>query len=312
VKLKQLRYFVSLSQTHNIELSARAFGVSPQAIRTQIGNLEREVGADLFFRESSALLPSHAGAALLAHANRVLVHAANLEELAITVRTNSVTSLRIGITGSTMYSGLVDVLVEFGRREPHVEVTVTQQPIRGLLELLRTYEIDLAFLRTVVRHPDFNTTALGDEALWAALPEGHRLDCDGPVDLRELSPEAFVGFVGPFNRIVRDYLSEGCLVGGFVPAIETRTDDVQSLLGLVASGMGVSLVTEGVARAVEMAGVRYRPISPPTPRTEHCVLSHKEESGRSPARRFRELASSMKVDGETDTSSSAVGRRGTA
>jgi DNA-binding transcriptional LysR family regulator len=289
MNLKQLRCFVSLCRTRSFEQSASQLAVSQQALRNQLRNLEHEVGADLFVRGKGPVRPSHVGLTLLDHANRALAHAANFTELANVIRTGAPTSLRIGIAGSTMYSGLVHDLLRFEEREPAVEVSITQQPIRSLLRALGSYELDLAFLRTEVHHPDFHTTVLGDEPLWVALPGGHRLDRDGSVELRDLAAEPFVGFVGPFSRIVRDYISEACASAGFIPAIETRTDDIQSLLGLVASQMGVSLVPEGVAGAVGMAGVRYRPIRPPAPRTKHCVLSHPDDTASSPAQRFLDL-----------------------
>jgi DNA-binding transcriptional LysR family regulator len=307
MKLKQLKYFVSVSRTHSVEQSARTFGISQQALRSQIRQLEHEVGAELFIRDLGSVRVSHVGRALLDHANRVLAHAASFEELAAAIRTGAGGSLRIGFAGSTMYGGLVDTLVRFRKLEPTVEVSIVQRPHRALLNALGNYELDLAFLRTEVRHPEFHTTVLGDEALWVALPEGHELDRPGPIDLRDLATEPFVGFVGPFGRIVRDYVAQACVEAGFVPAIETRTDDIQSLLGLVATRMGVSLVTEGVARAIEMSGVRYRPIASPAPRTKHCVLSHLGETDGSSAQQFVELARSMAVtearDGHRSTRS---------
>jgi DNA-binding transcriptional LysR family regulator len=310
MKLKQLRYFVSLSRTHSFEQTARLTGISQQALRTQIRHLEGEVGADLLFRGTGSVRLSHVGTALIDHANRVLAHAGNFDELAAAIRAGSGTSLRIGIAGSTVYSGLVETLVQFGKLEPDVDVSISQQPIRDLLKSLGTYELDLAFLRTEVHHPGFDTTVLGDEALWVALPQGHELDSGGPIALGDLAGEPFVGFVGPFNRTVHDYVAEACLTAGFVPAVETRTDDIQSLLGLVASHMGVSLVTEGVAKAVEMDGVRYRPISPPTPRSKHCVLSHPDEPPTSPARRFVELARSVSGTDDPLQAGNQGGRRG--
>ena len=293
MKLKQLTYFVSLSRTRSVEQSARAFGISQQALRSQIRNLEHEIGADLFFRDQGSVRISHVGTALLDHAKRVLAHAASVAELAEAIRTGTGGSLRIGIAGSTMYGGLVDTLQRFRKLEPTVEVSIIQRPIRDLLSALSTYELDLALLRTEVHHPDFHTTVLGEEALCVALPEGHELDRPGPIALSDLATEPFVGFIGPFGRIFPDPQAQACLEAGFVPAIETRTDDIQSLLGLVATRMGVSLVTEGLARAVEMSGVRYRPIAPPAPRTKHCVLSHVGENNASPAQQFLDLAKSM-------------------
>jgi DNA-binding transcriptional LysR family regulator len=233
------------------------------------------------------------GSSLLDHANKVLALSSQFTELAQAISSGAGASLRIGIAGSTMHSGLVDILVKFNELEPDVDVAITQQPIRGLLHSLRTYESDLVFVRTDVRVPGFETTVLGEEALWAAVPRGHALDQTGAVALRDLADEPFIGFVGPFGRVVRDYISEACLMGDFIPAIETRTDDVQSLLGLVASGVGVSLVPEGVARSVEMGGIRYRRIAPPVPKTTYCVLSRTTGWSASPAQRFLELAQTM-------------------
>jgi DNA-binding transcriptional LysR family regulator len=312
MKLRQLRYLVSLSRTNSFEQTARAMGISQQALRTQIRNLEGEVGAELLFRDAGSVRLSHVGTALIDHANRILAHAGNFEELAAAIRAGSGRSLRIGIAGSTAYSGLTETLVQFGKLEPDVEVSLSQRPIRELLKSLGTYELDLAFLRTEVHHPGFRTTVLGDEALWVALPEGHELDRGGPIALGDLAAEPFVGFVGPFSRAVHDYVADACVTAGFVPAVETRTDDIQSLLGLVASRMGVSLVTEGVAKAVEMGGVQYRPIAPPTPRSKHCVLSHPDEPPASPAQRFVELARSMSGAGDRPRVTEQEGRHGSS
>jgi DNA-binding transcriptional LysR family regulator len=94
-------------------------------------------------------------------------------------------------------------------------------------------------------------------ALMAALPPGHRLAARRKVQVSDLADEPFVLVGGHSGQGLRDIILEQCRRGGFVPRVVQEAALVQTIAGLVASGVGVALIPASVRR-IQQTGVTYR------------------------------------------------------
>ncbi|MBW4980768.1 LysR family transcriptional regulator, partial [Marinobacter adhaerens] len=92
------------------------------------------------------------------------------------------------------------------------------------------------------------------------LPNGHRL-ARGRLRLADLRDERFV-FLRMSDSLFAKYLWDCCVEAGFVPTITHQAVEAASLTSLVASGLGIAIIPEYVARLAH-AGVVYRPLDGP-------------------------------------------------
>jgi len=128
-----------------------------------------------------------------------------------------------------------------------------------LVESLRSLAIDFAVLSLPLRHRDFEITPLLTERLYAALPPSHPRAGVPMLALRELRDDRFVLLRD--GHCFRGITLDACVRARLDPRIAFESGQFSSLLGMVAAGVGVTLVPEmAVDRAV---ACRYVPVSDP-------------------------------------------------
>src|SRR5205085_152785 len=100
---------------------------------------------------------------------------------------------------------------------------------------------------------------LYEERFVACLPAGHPAAKKRVIDVGELRDEVFVMFSRDPSPTYYDHVIAICAAGGFQPKVRVAAAQVLTIVTLVGSGLGVSLVPESVAKA-GIAGTAYVPL----------------------------------------------------
>src|SRR5947209_7272153 len=194
--VRQLRYLVALAEERHFTRAAARENIAQPALSQQVRRLERELGLALVERTTRRVALTAAGERLVARARRILadIDAARDEMQAIAgVRAGRLT------LGTIHTMGPVDVslaLAIFNKRHPDVELTVREQSSEELAEMLRTGELDLAFLSVTERMEshDLHLQQLISEELVVLLPAEHPLAGRSRIRMAELAGERFISF----------------------------------------------------------------------------------------------------------------------
>jgi DNA-binding transcriptional LysR family regulator len=229
--------------------AAEALGYTQPAISRHVALLERETGATLLERRPSGVRLTDAGALLVRHTDVILARLRDAEE-----DLDDLLGLRTGrLHMSTITSAAPTIVplavVEFRRRLPEVELSVSMVEPPGVLPKLRAGEVDLSLCNdaSCLEAPDVDGVLLFEEPMRIALPRQHRLATRSRVRLGELAAERWM--LGTDHacpdaaRFIR-----ACHAEGFDPQIAFHNDDYTAVLGFVAAGVGVAPVPEMVAR----------------------------------------------------------------
>jgi DNA-binding transcriptional LysR family regulator len=105
---------------------------------------------------------------------------------------------------------------------------------------------------------------LVSEPLLVALPGDHPLAQQTEVAPGDLATEPFVLWPRPLGRAFFDIITAYCRDHGFSPRIVAEGADIETQLGLVAAGLGVSLQPAYYAN-LRLPGVEFRPLSGDVP-----------------------------------------------
>jgi LysR family transcriptional regulator, transcription activator of glutamate synthase operon len=240
--LRQLRYLVALADERHFTRAAAREHIAQPALSQQIRRLEEELGLALVERTTRRVTITAAGELLVARARRVLAELdtalAELEELS---------GLRTGhVTVGTMHTmGPVDVslaLAAFHQRHPGVELTIREQSSEELAEMLRDYELDLAFLSVTERIEShgLGLHQLVDEELVAIVPPDHALSRRRRVRMTELAGEEFISFRE--GARLRELLEGAGQQAGFEPRVTFESNESERIRRLVSRGMGVAIL----------------------------------------------------------------------
>ncbi|WP_431899957.1 LysR family transcriptional regulator [Nonomuraea sp. bgisy101] len=263
MNLQQLRYAVALAEELNFGRAALREGVRQPPFSQQIGKLEDELGVRLFERTTRQVSLTPAGEAFVAEARASLIHAALAAESARRVGRGEAGRLLIGFVGSATNLTLPRVLRRFRARYPGVQVELRELPTAQQAEELRQGLLDVGLLHAPLAGPAaevLTTHTVARELLLAALPTDHPLAPRASLPPTALAGEPFVMFPRRHGPALHDQIIRAM---GFEPRIVQEAVQMQTIVGLVAAGIGVSVVPESVAR-LRRGDVAFRPLAPPT------------------------------------------------
>jgi LysR family transcriptional regulator, transcription activator of glutamate synthase operon len=272
VELRQLRYFVEVAEREHISEAAEHLHVAQSAISRQIANLEDELGTPLFERIGRNVKLTPVGKTFLEHAIDALkaidFAAKQVEEFLDPSRG----TIKIGFPTSLASYVLPSVISAFKKEFPEVSFHLRQGSYKYLIDAVKNRELNLAFLGPLPPKDDqITTTVLFSENIHALLPSNHPLAKNGAINLIDLREEKFVSF--PEGYVLHKVAIEACKSVGFIPNITSEGEDMDALKGLVAAGIGVTLLPESSMYDSTPRMTVKMPISSPPIRRTVGVIS---------------------------------------
>jgi DNA-binding transcriptional LysR family regulator len=258
-ELRVLRYFVAVAEELHFGRAAERVLVTQPALSRQIAELEEQLGVSLFTRTSRSVRLTDAGAALLVEARRTLAQAERAVEAARRAGRGEVGRVRVGFLVSACNSVLPPVVAQFQARYPAVTLDLEALLDGEQLRRLAEGEIDVGFVRTPPADPALPSEVVLREPLAVALPTGHRLANARQLELRVLADEPFI--LWPRAEATENYdgLLAACRAAGFSPRIALHLADGPAILGMVAAGLGVTILAHSY-RVLGRQGVTFVPL----------------------------------------------------
>jgi DNA-binding transcriptional LysR family regulator len=264
MELRHLRYFVAVAEALSFGRAAARLHISQPPLSRQIRALEDELGARLFSRTRRSVRLTAAGAALLPEARRLLRDADALQAGARQLASGQVGTLALGFISVAAYNLLPELAPEFRRRHPGIRLALQEATSDVQLAALAQGELDVGLVLPPVDAPGLDYAPLLHDTLVAAVPAG-RGGGKGPIALASLRDEPFILFPRPVGTSLHDQIVGACQRAGFAPRVEQEAIQMQTIVSLVAAGMGVALVPGSLVN-LRRTGVVYRPLTDTTPR----------------------------------------------
>ena len=264
MELRHLRYFVAVAEELHFRRAAERLHMSQPPLSQQIRQLEEEVGATLLLRNQRKVELTAAGAAFLVRAREILEAVEDAARQARRVQRGEVGRLAVGFVGSAMYSFVPELLRAFREQAPDIALRLHELGTTEQLRQLDDGRLDVGFLRTPGRRPGLSFETVLEEPVVVAMPDVHPLAQRSLVRLSDLVGESLVLLTPAGSPGLRAALASSIAQLGGEERIIQEVAEMQTVIGLVAAGVGISLVPESV-RALVRHGVTYRPLDDTAP-----------------------------------------------
>ncbi|MGO4677105.1 LysR family transcriptional regulator [Bosea sp. 2YAB26] len=295
--LRQLRHFLSVAEELHFGRAAERLGMTQPPLSQSIQALESELGVQLFVRTKRSVALTPVGQEWLAHARAVLDKAAGLPETARRLSRGELGSLRLAFVSTADYSVLPGMVSRFRQSFPHVAVSLREATSDIQIEAVLTDEIDVGMIIAPDRkalQATLNYRPLLREPLVAAVPEAWIAARRPGFTAETLRAEAimaaplilFPRHIAPaFHDIVSGYFAEH----GAPLAVHQEAIQMQTIIGLVAAGMGIALVPQSMTN-LRRRGAHYLPLQDSAPEIETGLVWRAANSSPT-LQRFLEIAS---------------------
>ena len=263
MELRQLRYFVAVAQARNVSRAAEELHIAQPPLSRQIQNLEAELGVQLLDRRTRPLQLTEAGRFFYEQALQILGRLAQLKaqtrEIGVTGRTRFV----IGCVASSLYGGTPDLIRRMRGKWPYLEIEILEMMSSEQITALKEGRIDLGFGRVRLTDPAIERVRLREEALVLAIPAEHPLaSVSDPVKWSVLSQETLILYPSQPRPSFADEVLSLLADARVSPTATREVRELQTAMGLVASGLGVAVVPASAHR-LRSSDVVFRPIQDP-------------------------------------------------
>ncbi|MBW4479164.1 MAG: LysR family transcriptional regulator [Tolypothrix brevis GSE-NOS-MK-07-07A] len=277
MELRHLRYFVTLAEELHFGRAAERLHIAQPPLSQQIRQLETELGFELFHRTKRKVELSEAGQVFLDEVQQIFKQLEQAIQVGRQTSRGEMGQLVIGFVSSAPYNILPKILRAFRGSVPGVRLELHELTTNEQLRWLRESRIDVGFVRPPIEDDILNFETIFQESLIIALPDTHLLANQCNVCLRSLKNEPFILFPRLLAPGLYDLIISLCLQAGFSPNVTQEAIQMQTIVSLVAGGLGIAIVPESLQN-LQRTGLVYKAVKEATPKTAIAIIWRKNDT----------------------------------
>ncbi|QSE79373.1 LysR family transcriptional regulator [Rhodococcus koreensis] len=261
MEIRWLQAFVAVAEELHFGRAAARLQMAQSPLSQTVRKLEKDIGVPLFERSTRSVALTSAGHTFLPHAYRIL-ESVDIARQATRASAGGVYGrIKIGFTGVLNHLSLPPLTRALRQRYPDIELTLVGRIMtRDAITQLDSGALDLAFVGLPVETASVSTRLIRREPFGAVLPADHPLASEPEIDLRDLAEDGFVTTPLSAGSALQEVAMRACVDAGFRPRVVQEITDPYMILMLVATGVGVALMTSGIA-AITPPGTVFVPLT---------------------------------------------------
>lgn len=250
--------------------TAELLGYTQPALSQMIASLERELNIKLLYRSSHRVCLTVEGERIFPALQKAVAQYLSMQEIIKEIQGLETGVIRIGTLSSVSCHWLPQLIGGFQKQYPNVAFVLHQGDNNSIPEWVRMGEVDFGFVNMSV----YNGKAafLKEGEYRAVLPVQHPLSGQEYVTLSQLAEYPFLVIEeGSFSRPMEAFRELS-----LQPKVRLRVHDDYSILSMVESGLGVSILPELVLRKTNYQ-IKILPLKPPITRKIGFIAKDKNE-----------------------------------
>jgi len=237
MELLQLEYFKAVADSGHVTETAQRLNVTQSSVSRTIQRLEEDLGAKLFDRVGRSLRLNDFGRAFLLRVDKALGELAQGRQEIQDRTTVDHGFVKLAVNTASTLPGILGL---FRKEHPRTQFHVSMVTTDEMLQLLTRGAVDFGLCSSMVSEPGIHCQRVLLEPIVLAVPLGHRLSGQGPVNLVELQDEPFIGVKRGFGP--RELTDALCQSAGFLPRHVFEGDEPARINSLVEAGIGIAFV----------------------------------------------------------------------
>lgn len=257
MNFKEIEAFRAVMMSRSMTTAAGLLHTSQPNISRWIGLLEHKVGFQLFQRVGTKLLPTAEAEAFYADVERAFMGLESLDESANSIRQRGTGLLRVGAVGSIAESVLPDALAIFREHFPDLPVLVNTGRSEVVAKWTATGFCDIGFCSVRTDLASLQFAEINVARGVGIVPRSHPLASKTILEPADFAGEHFISL--PAESANRREIDSHFPMGARVLAIETPY--ATTICKMVGKGLGLSIVSPIVSRALGLAEVSEIPFS---------------------------------------------------
>jgi DNA-binding transcriptional LysR family regulator len=244
MEFRVLRAFVEVVRQGGFSKAAKNIYATQSTVSKAIKQLEEELGVTLIERLKTRNVLTSAGEIVYRRGVKLLAEREDLLKELDELRGLKQGKLRLGISpvgSSTLFAPL---FARYRQCYPGIEVELIEHGSDKLAECLRAGDIDFAGTLLPISE-EFDCQPICSENIVALIASNHPLAMKQTISLSELQDTPFILFASGFA--LHRMILNACHRHGFEPKVVAQSSQIDFMLELVASGLGVTFLPQMIA-----------------------------------------------------------------
>jgi aminoethylphosphonate catabolism LysR family transcriptional regulator len=239
MRLTQLRSFHAVARTGGFTAAAKLLHISQPTVTTQVRFLEETYGIELFYRRGHKVSLTPLGEQLFELAQRIFALEGETVHLLVDSGELKSGQLRVGAVGPFHAT---EMLAEFNRRFPGVEVSVRVGNSQAVLDALVDYKTDVAVLAQFTADARFHWVPYSRHPVVVFVHRSHRFAGRRAIRLADLDGEGMI--VREEGSTTRRAFDDALRRAGVRPRIVMEIGSREAIREAVIKGVGIGSVSE--------------------------------------------------------------------
>lgn len=270
MELRHLKYFSTLAEELHFGRAAEKLFIAQPPLSRQIKLLENELGVLLFTRDNKKVRLTEFGKYLKTECDKLFSDVDGILNNMKLLKAGNTGTITIGYVGAVMHSFLPLVLRDIVKKFPDITTLLKELDNDNQMKELKNNNIDIGFLRTPVVSEEITMESIYTETLSIIISNDHKLAAKKKIALSDLAEEPFIGFTAKCAPGLRNSIVSICGRAGFVPRITHETSQINTILRLVESNLGYSIIPTSVKTGYRL-NLRFVELNKDPERTEICM-----------------------------------------
>lgn len=260
--IRKMKYFITVAEELNFSRAAERLMMAQPPLSQEIRKLEEELGVQLFHRTKRMVELTDAGEIFLEGARQTIIQVDRTIKETQLAGEGKIGHLIIGFVDSTGI--VIDILKQFRERFPKVQLILREMTTDQQIKALYEKQIHIGFIRSKQNNEVLSSEVCSEEDLKLVLYENHPLAQLRNISMKSLVNEPFILFPRHFGTNFYDVIITYFWEHGVSLNIVQEAIQMQTIVNLVAAGMGMSVVPSSV-ESYKKSGVIYKEIKEKTP-----------------------------------------------
>jgi LysR family transcriptional regulator, transcription activator of glutamate synthase operon len=233
-------WFVTLAELQHVTSAAEQLHIAQPTLTRMLARLERQLGVKLFDRRGKRLSLNSYGRIYYAHARRAQLELDSARRAIDDLTNPAVSEIRLGFLSSFGSTVVPRLIARFKESSPRVAFTLHEGAAESIDELVHSGLVDVGVVSPRPQKRTLAWRSLFRQRLGVAIPRDHRFEGIAVVSMTDLVDEPFVAMQPGFG--MRQLFDELCAAAQFQPRIGLESANLATTAGLVAAGLGISLM----------------------------------------------------------------------
>ena len=275
MELRQIRSFLSISETLHFGRTAELIHLSQPALSLQIRALEEEVGVRLFERNRRKTTLTAAGVAFRDDAIAALSQLDQAIRRARLAASGKLGLLRIGFISTAGSEIVPNIFRRFRELNPEVEFFLRAITTADQVQMLENGSLDIGFLRLPIGgHAALDVVTVHRERFVLVVPASHKLAKRKKVRLSDMSGQDFVMYERAYAPGFHDLIFGMLRNARIVPNVSQTAAEVSTVISLVVAHMGIAILPASAVKH-SVASVVACEIADRIPMSEIAMVASK-------------------------------------